>query len=281
MQHRDPRQPRPGTLRLSSRTQGSPPDPADGPYAIERITTLSHELRNLLDGSMRCLGLARRSLGAAGVGAEELEAARRQVETVYGALERMADLVHAAMKGSASVVGSPTMNPTRPITIAEAAAHAIDVLTPEADERKVTFDLRVSTEAMQVPSGPLYSVILNGLRNALEAIARAHHAPETGGRIDVLIGLQPLPGTDVDLLLIDIADDGQGLASDRDAVRALDFGISAKPGGLGVGLALARDVVREVGGSLELSRRPERIGAPRPGAVLKIVYPMVRRAERA
>jgi signal transduction histidine kinase len=278
MQQREPHQPGKGTLRLGSRALGSPPDPADGPFAIARVEALSHELRNLLDGSMRCLGLARRSLSCATLGLHELDTARRNVETVYGALERMADLVTAAMKGSASAVGSPTMNPSRPITIAEAAAHAIDVLTPEADELGVRFEARITKDAEQVPAGPLYSVLLNGLRNALEAIARAAASPRPGGNIDISITVQPIPGTEVDLLLIDIMDDGRGLASDQDAIRALDFGVTSKPGGLGVGLALAREVVREVGGSIELSRRPERVGMPRPGALLKIVYPMVRRS---
>jgi signal transduction histidine kinase len=277
MQHQDPRQRQAGILRASSRPTGAPPDPADGPYAIERITTLTHELGNLLDGSMRCLGLARRSLSTAQAGAAELDRVRHHLQTVHTAMERMADLVHAAMQGSASLVGSPGLSPAHPITITDAAAHAVDVLTPEAEEAGITFDLRIAPGAETFPCGPLYSVILNALRNAIESIVRADQQRTRGGHIDILIATQPIPGTEVDLLLIDVIDDGRGFASDLDGLRAFDFGVSTKPGGLGIGLALAREVVREVGGSVELQRRPERIGSPRPGAIFKVVYPVVRK----
>jgi signal transduction histidine kinase len=276
MHQRDDKPAKGGGLRLTSRTPDVIPDPADGPFAIERLTTLAHELGNLLDGSMRCLGLARRSLAAARGGAAQMEVGLRQLDTVALALERMSDLVHAAMKGSASVVGSPTMNPKQPISICDAASHAIDVVTPEADEAGITIELRASEEARMLPAGPLYSVVLNGLRNALEAIARVKQSRGGSGKIDVDIARQPIPGTEVDLLIIEIADDGAGLASDGQGLRAFDFGFSTKPGGLGVGLALAREVVREAGGNVELNRRPERAGEARPGAVLKIVYPLVR-----
>jgi nitrogen fixation/metabolism regulation signal transduction histidine kinase len=124
-------------------------------------------------------------------------------------------------------------------------------------------------------------VILNGLCNALESIARADQSKRRGGSIEVVVGVQPIPGTEVDLILIDIIDDGKGLATDLEGMRAFDFGVTSKPGGLGVGLALAREVVREVGGSVELNRRPERMGQPRPGAVFKVVYPIVRKSQRA
>jgi signal transduction histidine kinase len=278
MHHEDARYNPRKALRVSSRSCGSPPDPVDGPYAIERLTTLGHELNNLLDGSLRCLALARRSLGVAKAGGEQVERARQQLDTVYAALERMSDLVHAAMQGSASLIGSPTLNPKAPITIAEAVSHAVDVLTPEADELGVAISLEISAEAKSIPVGPLYSVVLNGLRNALESIGRA--GPEAsgciGGHVDARVYAQPVPGADVDLLLIEIADDGQGLASPQQAVEAFDLGYSTKPGGLGVGLALAREVVREVGGSIDLRHRLDRISSPRPGAILKITYPVVR-----
>jgi signal transduction histidine kinase len=275
MQHQDPNRKSPGAIRVSSRSPGSPPDPADSPFAIERITTLSHELGNLLDGSMRCLRLARRSLAAPQCAVAELGRVQHQLATVYSALERMSDLVHAAMKGSASLVGSPSLTPTQPITIADAAAHAVDVLTPEAEELGVTIHLRIAPGADAMPCGPLYSVMLNALRNALESIARLDPACGRSGHVDILISTQPIPGTEVDLLLIDILDDGCGLRSDVDGLRAFDLGVTSKPGGLGVGLALAREVVREVGGSAELNRRPERTGSVRPGAAFRVVYPVV------
>jgi hypothetical protein len=100
------------TLRPAARPTGGNPDPADAPFALERMSRLGHDLNNLLDGSMRCLSLARRALCGDASGDTQIDDARRRVEVAYTALERMADLVHAAMKGSASVVGSPNLSPT-------------------------------------------------------------------------------------------------------------------------------------------------------------------------
>ena len=75
-------------VRSPSWAAGDHPDAVDGPFVVERLTALTHDLANLLDGSMRCLGLARRALGRelAVVGVDEIEESRRQVDTVYGAL---------------------------------------------------------------------------------------------------------------------------------------------------------------------------------------------------
>lgn len=269
-------------LRRSNRPAGDPPDAADGPFVLERMTALSHELNNLLDGSMRCLSLARRALTGDTSDQDQLDAARRRIETVYTAMERMADLVHAAMKGSASVVGSPNLCPKNPITIDEAIRHAAEVISPEAEERAVTIDIAIAPEIAQLPSGPIYSVIVNALRNALESIARTTTEKRAGGRIEVSARLKALTPNDdpgIALVLIEVRDDGRGLPSVGDPNVAFDFGYSTKPGSLGVGLALSREVIREIGGMIELARRTDRTATPRPGAVLRICYPVVQRLE--
>jgi signal transduction histidine kinase len=252
----------------------------DAPFAVDRLTALTHELGNLLDASMRCLGLARRAL-LREKAPDETADALRHLETVSGAMERMADLVHAAMRGSGSVVGSPNLTPTRAITLEEAISHAADVLRPEAEVQGIHIAVTVNAEVAPVPAGPLYSVILNGIRNAVEAIARSE-PDERGrrlGRIDIGASIRPpRPGDDraIDMVIIEIRDDGRGLPG-GDPNRAFDFGFSTKPGSLGIGLALAREVVRELGGSIELSRRPDRASATRPGMILRIFYPVLRK----
>jgi len=277
-------------LKARARPAGGPADAADGPFTIERLSALSHELNNLLDGSLRCLSLARRALTGDRTDEEQFEAARRRIETVYTALERMADLVHAAMKGSSSVVGSPNLVPSHPITLEVAISHAAEVVGPEADERAVDVVLAIAPEVAQLPAGPLYSVVLNALRNALESIARV--APdELGqrrGHIDVSATLKPVSPSDdpgVDLVLIEVRDDGRGFPNIGDPNMAFDLGFTTKPGSLGIGLALAREVIREIGGMIELARRDESGGgaprAGRPGAVLRICYPVPRDKPRS
>jgi signal transduction histidine kinase len=259
---------------------GERPDPADAPFVLERLAVLTHELNNLLDGSLRCLGLARRSLMGLPTHATEVHAARRQLDTVYGALERMADLVNAAMRGTSSVVGSPALSPKRVISLGEAATHAWDVVFPEAQEIGVSMQMDLAPDVAPLPIGPLYSVLLNGLRNALESIALAQRAspPPLAGRIEIVGRRRPLGSRRgaFDLVELDIRDDGAGLNILEDPSRAFSFGYSTKPGGLGVGLALAREVVTETGGTVELLPRDPAPPGGRPGAVLRICYPVPR-----
>jgi signal transduction histidine kinase len=250
---------------------------------VDRLTALAHDLGNLLDGSMRCLSLARRVLQRDAAD-DHFADALHKVETAYSAMERMADLVHAAMRSSGSVVGSPTIHPARPITLEEAIAHAADVMRPEADSQGVQIGLSLSAEAAALPAGPLYSVLLNGIRNGVEAIARSQ--PDTAGRrpgrVEVSAIIRPhRVGDDplIDTAIIEVRDDGRGFAG-RDPGDAFDFGFSTKPGSLGIGLAVAREVVRELGGSIELVHRTDRPSATRPGMILRIYYPVVRKGGR-
>ncbi len=284
----DPSRPRP-PVRLSTTPPGGHPDPADAPFALERLASLSHDLTNLLDGSLRCLSIARRSLDGVELD-EPIQRARRQVETVYGALQRMADLIEAAMRGSASVVGSPNLSPRAAVMLPEAIAHAAEVCTPEASEHAIAISAALAPELALYPAGPIYSVILNGIRNAVEAIVRARehprsgHANGAGGRIEVRAGVRAAgvgPHPDTPMIVIEIADDGAGLPSRSAAQRAFEVGVSTKPGGLGIGLALSREVMRELAGTIELVRADRPANAKRPGAVLRITYPAPRPLPRS
>jgi signal transduction histidine kinase len=265
-------------LHLRRHAGGDRPAAEDGPFAVERLTALSHDLANLLDGSMRCLGLARRALDPRvhAVGGSQIDAAVRQIQTVYAAMERMSDLVNAAMRSSASVVASPALSPTHPVTLGEAVQHAADVLTPEAQDHRITIRVSVEEPVGSAPVGPMYPVILNALRNAVEAIMRVSPPGEAcpGGRIEVRGS--PRNGSGERFITLEILDDGVGIGSTREGDRMMEFGVTSKPEGLGLGLAIAHEVVREAGGAIELRRRTDTSDARRPGAVLRVVYPWPR-----
>lgn len=276
---RHKRRPPPAAAPAPSWASGDHPDAVDGPFVIERLTALTHDLGNLLDGSMRCLGLARRALTrrVGGVEGADADESLRQLDTVYGALERMADLVQAAMRGSASVVSSATLSPRRPISLHEAVLHAARVIAPEAVELRTKLDVTFADELDPVLAGPVYAVILNGLRNALESIERVPEAMRRdGGRIEVRAWVRVSPAatpTPQRYVVIEVLDDGVGVRGLAGGAKAFDLGVTSKPGGLGVGLALARDVVRELAGTIELRPRPDIADTVRPGAVLRITYP--------
>lgn len=263
-------------IRVSTRPKGDEPDAADSPYAVERLAALAHDLGNLLDGSLRWVVIARRSLETAKSDADQLGAVAKQLETVQAALERMADLISATMKASASVVGSPTLS--HGITLREAIEHAALVIMPLADERGIHVQVAISEDLDGMPAGPMYSVVLNGLRNAIESVIEAQDVQHvrSGGVIEVSAGLaHPMDtrGRRHTLVAIEIKDDGRGLTNGEAAGKAFELGYSSKPGGFGLGLALCREVVREMGGVIELSRRSDRPASGRAGAVLRINFP--------
>jgi signal transduction histidine kinase len=223
--------------------------PIAADHATDRYAVVAHEMANLLDGSLRWLALAKNRLGGdpalptqTGVG--------EQLGHVSEALARMSDLVEALMRPGAGQMAALFGSPR---TMLEAVEHSVAVVRPLAEERKVTIALRAEPSLAQVAAGPLFTVISNGLRNAVEASG-------PGSNIEVHARLYPSDRAFADIG-IDILDEGCAYpAVFGDCV--FDFGFTTKEHGSGVGLALARDIVQELGGSISLTPRGE---AGKPG----------------
>jgi signal transduction histidine kinase len=252
-------------LRLTgSMGEDDPPDATDAPFLATRLGVLTHELAGLLDGSMRCLGMARQSIQGPGP-APTGPSVEQQLQTVQAALERMAGLVHAAMQGSGSTIGATASDGERGVTLPEAIEHAMAVTAPMAREHRVEVTSTVAPESAAFEAGPVYAVILNGLRNAIEAIAGAGG----GGRVTI-----DLSRTDAGGFELTITDDGPGLAPACEQGRAFIIGMTTKPGGSGIGLCLSAQIIGQLGGRISLeSARAE---GERRGAVLTASWPTAR-----
>jgi signal transduction histidine kinase len=96
--------------------------------------------------------------------------------------------------------------------------------------------------------------LINLLRNAADA------ARETGGGVSLTLVAAPAA------VEIAIEDDGPGLPRTENLFVP---GFTTKPGGSGIGLVLAREIIEAHGGRLHLANRT---GAP--GAVARISLPM-------
>lgn len=228
----------------------------------DKLTSLAHDLNNLLDGSMRQLALARQSLDAElnAVAAQELDGVRQNVNTAYRAMERMCDILHATLSGG---VGSPTVARGKPISLAEAAEHALAVVGPMAVEALAHLEGRLDPGVDGVPAGPVYPLLLNGLRNAIEAVQRTGRP----GRVSLAVSVEH----DEDagsVVVLEIRDSGTGLDASLPVGRLFEPGVTSKGKGFGLGLAISAEVARDLGGTLELS--PLREG----GAVLRARYPV-------
>ncbi len=277
----DDRVPAP-VLRRQDAASASPPDGADAPFAAARLSALTHELANLLDGSMRCLGLAQRSLGASperGAAAAASPELARRLDTVHAALTQMAELVRSAMAG----VGPDARLGRRPglvdaWSLDDALRHAAEVMTPIAHDAGITISLDIDPGAGSTRCGAIYAPVAAAVRNAVESIQRTGRGR---GHISITARVAPSEADrPTPTIIIEIADDGAGpppLPAGEEG-RVFDLGFTTKSArgprrratdpAAGIGLAMVRDVVASLGGSVRLQARPE------GGAVLRMSYPM-------
>ena len=100
----------------------------------------------------------------------------------------------------------------------------------------------VHDEAGTLPAGPLGPLLLCAITNACESISRV-----AGGTVRIDASLANTT------LLIEIADDGPGLADSIDPSRLFEPGISSKGPGRGIGLSLCASITRMLGGVISLS----------------------------
>lgn len=226
--------------------------------ALARLQTVVHELAGVIGGSLRLLDMARAELGEQDGAREHAAEARRHVDAVRAAMAHVADLIRTAGRPGVARLSSHSSA----ISFAAAARHAIDVLSPAALDRGVLIRAEVDASLDDVPAGPIYSVIINALRNSIEAV-------HDGGTIELRARRDVTPPT----VILEVLDDGPG-PDDHDPARLFDHGYTTKPGSSGIGLALARHVIRELGGTISLSPRwPQRERHAR-GAALVASYPV-------
>lgn len=257
---------RPGAHHAS---RPAPRSAAASGESADRLTILAHELGNILDGSLRSLGLAERALHEAEQPRprETPDEARKRLDVVRQSLHRMAELVDAAMRASGNG-GVHLAIPASPVELGEAIFHAVDVLGPAATEHGVKINTIVSNGLSGVPAGTLYPVIVNGLTNAIEAVAAgASHGGPGGGLVEISAGW-----TEDGRVRVTIRDDGVGLPNAA-TETIFRFGFTTKSRGSGIGLAVARSIVEELpDGMLRLFSRADRPQGGRPGAVFEVTF---------
>ena len=217
------------------------------------VGQLAHELNSLLDGSIRCVAQALKSIDAAGeMGVLTPDAVAVKLRNAQEAMRQMAELLDRTRAGDAAVA---TLFDQR-IPLAQGVPRLIAVHRELAEASAVRVKATIAAAVRQLPIGPLGPVIANGLRNAIEACAAPGVSPR---RVEMVITSES--GQE---LVIAIRDTGDGVPSD------LRRGETTKPHGRGLGLALSQQIVGDLGGTLHLSN------APQGGAVFEARIPLER-----
>jgi signal transduction histidine kinase len=248
-------------------------DPSSSPETADKLTVLAHDLSNMLDGSMRWLSLAAAAMPeeTQETAPDDLTKAREQIGTVLSTLERMSSMVNAAMRSKSVTIGSPILGVSETVNIAMAIDHAVDVVRPMASASGASIKVRIDPRAGRLPAGPLYTVILNGLFNAVQSIGSAINVDslDPGGEIEIVARVDAKR----EETILEILDDGVGLDRKARNNQAFKHGVSTKEEHAGFGLSMAHQIVEQLEGIITLTQREDRENSTRPGAILRVCVP--------
>jgi signal transduction histidine kinase/ActR/RegA family two-component response regulator len=199
------------------------------------LALLGHELRNPLAPIVTALELMR--LRGAGMLERERAVIDRQVQHLMRLVDDLLDLSRASR-------GGLRLERT-PVELTAVIADAIEAVSPLVEERKqqLAVSMRIPGLVVDADRGRLAQVITNLLNNAAKYTPRHGHITLSGR-------------ADGDHAVLEVADDGAGIAPELlprvfDAFTQGQQGLDRKRGGLGLGLAIARQLVVGHGGTIE------------------------------
>lgn len=199
---------------------------------------LAHEIRNPLNGAQLHVSFLQRALEKKLPEPDLLDAAN----VVSEEIKRLARLVSEFLD-----FARPSALARERLVVQTIIARALELTTAEAAQHgvEITADLPPQDLVVFGDSGKLHQVLLNIVRNALDALA-----PSGTGHVVIRARRHPRD------VLIEVEDDGPGLPGPDAPV--FDAFFSTKPNGTGLGLAITHRIVTDHGGTLDVESRPGR-----------------------
>ena len=218
----------------------------------EMAAGVAHELNQPLTAIANYAHACERLLGRPGVDPSELREALRQIaaQTTRAAdiIRRLRALARSRQAEHLPVGINAVVEELHELMKTDASLHGIEL----------TLDLAAGLPEVAADAGEIQQVILNFLRNSLEALSTHPTATPT-----VVISTSLVEGSAVRLM---VCDNGPGLAPDM-VKRVFDPFFSTKENGTGLGLAISSTIARAHAGTVGY-----RANAP-SGACFYIVVP--------
>jgi two-component system CheB/CheR fusion protein len=212
---------------------------AAGRLKDEFLATLSHELRNPLNSIVGYSEVLRRSPEA-----EQSPLVRQAADAIQRGAEAQAQLINDLLDLSRLQTGKLRVD-RRPVNLISVVVDAVESVRGDADGNGVRLEVKSPTESLMVNADPvrLQQIVWNLLSNAMKFTPR-------GGRVSVSLGRR----TDSANLVVE--DSGQGIAPEFlrhvfEMFRQADAGAARAHGGLGIGLALVRQLTELHDGRVE------------------------------
>jgi C4-dicarboxylate-specific signal transduction histidine kinase len=225
----------------------------------ELATAIAHEINQPLSAAGTYTDLVAESLRGETLRdpslVETAHKAAAQISRASDVVRRLRTLVR---------LGRSDMAPTRVDLIVR---EAIELIRPDAEQQNIALKVDMATNLPLVMADKLQieQVLLNLIRNSMEAIAGAMHGP---GQITIRAEREQ-PG----FVEIDVTDTGPGFPAAL-AADELPPTPATKKDALGVGLSLCRSIVRAHAGEL-------RIRNTCPGASVAVLLPIAEISQHA
>ena len=186
------------------------------------------------------------------------EPIRKQFETIAGQCERITRIVQRMLD-----VSRPPTDHVVPVQLADVVRDVTAFLAPDLRVRRI--DLRVLV-AERLP--PIMAVRDRLLQVVMNLCINAIQAQPGGGTLRITIALSDADPEREPFLLLEVADAGPGIPEEkRSQVLELFYSTKVESGGTGLGLPIVADVVRDLGGRLEIGDAPE------GGALFRVLLP--------
>ncbi|HUN81964.1 MAG TPA: ATP-binding protein [Phycisphaerae bacterium] len=208
---------------------------------------LAHEIRNPLSTLKVNLQLLdedwKQIEENADCGREAQDVARRSRRRIESLLEESARL-ERILGDFLKYVGKRELKRS-PQDLAAVMRDLADFYRPQAEHNHIEFNVQTPNEAIlcDIDAQLIKQAVLNLLINAQQAMA-------SGGRLELSVSLAADGHARVD-----VRDSGPGIPPDRQA-HVFEAYYSTRKGGTGLGLATARQIVREHGGGIEVQSSP-------------------------
>jgi signal transduction histidine kinase len=193
---------------------------------------LAHELRNSVAGARLAVQLHQRACNERDP--ESLKVALRQLEITESQLRRFL------------AVGKPSPPSRTRFNLYNAAEEVLALIRPTSDHRKIAIALEDGRGGIEIEADrdQICQLLLNLTLNGIEAAG-------SGGRIRIVVD-----ATNAGDARLQVIDSGPGPAPEL-ADKLFEPFVTSKPEGVGLGLAVAKQIAEAHGGTISFSRSAE------------------------
>ncbi len=208
---------------------------------------LAHEIRNPLNAMNINVQLLEEDI--AGSGAREADLWRKSLASTRQEIRRLDELVTNVL-----TYARPFAPDRRPVNLAALWSDLATFLGPELQARRIVLELQIDDHLTVLADAPkLRQAFLNVVRNAAQAIESMDGSGAAATRGLVRVRAH----TDGGRVRVLVEDDGPGIP-DKERGHLFRAFASSKPGGTGLGLPIARKILRAHGGDLAVEPMPPR-----------------------